>query len=317
MKKSQVYLLILVLAVLSYAYFVEYRGSEKKLELENQQAKLIDFQKDQINRIELKTEVSEKPVILNKNENGWTLESPIEEIADNQRVDEFLNPLVEEMRSAIAQSGEKIDWKTFGLEVPAGQIVLRTNLGQSVEFSVSNLKNFEGESFIRKNNENSVYTASASWLERIYKNETFFRDRSILRKPIAGVRELILKEKKQLTLSFDTGEWSLTPAPKGKLNQNKLREIVNAFADAKAESFEVKKPEAQKIMTAELNFLDESQWVAEFFESKDQEIYVKVRSMPNYMKIGSVFWSKVYNIQVDQLIQKTELKEAVVESEKK
>ncbi len=214
-----------------YDYQIEKSEQNKKTEA----AKLMTFNKDQINEIVITKEGSR--VHLKKDVDGWMLLEPVQDLADNEGVDIFISTATSENSIDVVKEGADVDWALYGLDKPMGTVEFKVNSGESQKFEVSSKKNFEQNTFIRKNSESKVVVASGTWQARLNKGPIEFRDRRFLRHRIASVDQVKIETAdKTLELKNVDNKWQI-PGDKKVLDQNKVREILQKISDAKVADF--------------------------------------------------------------------------------
>src|SRR3989304_3623428 len=121
----------LILVLLGgYAYFIEFKGSEKKKEQEEKQKTLLEVKKDEV--AEIRLDGLEQPVkIVSSSNETWQITSPLQARADETAVSRILNQLEKLKYHEIIEEQPK-DLASYGLDAPklTVQIVLKKNLGE-------------------------------------------------------------------------------------------------------------------------------------------------------------------------------------------
>lgn len=273
------------------------------------EARLVMVDYDQIDSILI--EKDSQKISLKRSIDGWSLEEPLKDFADNSVVDDFLKGIATERIFDIAKDGAPIEWSVFGLDKPLGKVTFATSAGLKQTFSVSDKKNFEQNGFARRDNEERVLVVSPKWQERVNKTALEFRERHVLRHKISSIDSFNLKnEKGLLELTLKEGKWICPSRPDLKLDQNKVRELLQTLVDAKASEYiDGQGPTLKPLFTLDLIIADKK-WNAQIGQAQDFKIYAKV-SEPNFML-------KLEPTAVDKLIQITldDLKETIISSGK-
>ncbi len=149
-----------------------------------------------------------------------------------------------------------------------------------------------------------VLVVNSIWQGRLNKTALDFETRRFLRHSIASVDELHLKNKfGVLHLKRVDGKWTAIPARKDfKLDQNKVRELLTAIADAKAVTLENNKKEKnlKSLFTLELTMADKK-WKAEVGQRGDQGIYADVSEPAFQMHMEPGALDKVHSISLTNL----------------
>lgn len=187
---------------------------------------------EHVDRIEIQKD--KEHIVIKRDVDGWRLESPLKDLADNQVADSFVKDIYPERILEVANEESSIDWTKYGLNPPAATISLTDSAGAQNVFHISNKKNFESNIFARKGDDNRVIVITPAWENRIQKTAMDFRDRRVLRKSIATVDELTLKnEKGSFSIRRKDGRWQVVDGK--ELDQNKVRKFLTTLSEAKAD----------------------------------------------------------------------------------
>lgn len=296
---------ILVMALLLfggyavYDYFNEQKAEEKATE----ESRLMTVNFEQVNKIEILKADSSK-IVLTRDVDGWELIEPIKDLADNTVAEDFVKNAFPERIIEIAKDGDNIDWSLYGLDKPLAVITFKTTVGTENVFEISDKKNFEENVFARRNKENKVLVLNSIWQIRANKTVNDFRDMRFLRSKIASVDEVKVKNSIGLVeLQRIEGVWISPPKKDLKLDQNKVRELLSALANAKAQEIfpaNAKLPKRKQLFTMDLT-LAEKKWKAEVTQADDLGIYAKI-SEPNFeMKLEPGALDKFIKLTADSL----------------
>lgn len=271
---------ILVLCLLLFGGFAlyDFQQDKKKEEKSMAEAQLMKLDFAKVDYVEI--EKDGQKTILQRSTDGWKVTAPIQDIADNQVADDFVKNTFPERVIDVAKEGDAIDWAMYGLDKPLGMVTFRTSGGEQTTFEVSEKKNFEDASFVRRDKENRVLVVNSIWQARVKKTAVDFRDRHVLRHRIASVDTLKLKNSKGgLHLQRVEGKW-LEPSQKDlKLDQNKVREILTMIADAQASEIiegHHSKPKNLKILYTLDLIMDGKTWTLEAGQGHDLVIFATV-----------------------------------------
>lgn len=302
-------ILAAVVVLLGAYAFYDYKHSENETKQKAEAAKLLTLNPDHINEIDI--EKQDSRVVLKRTADGWNLEEPVRDNADNDGVEMFVSTAAGESAVDVAREGEGIDWALYGLDKPHSKIIFKTSDGRTATYAVSDKKNFEQNTFLRRDNENKVYVAGSAWQARGNKGALEFRDKRLLRHKIAAVEKMHWKsDRNDLSLESKDGRWILSKDPKRKLEQNKVRELLQNLSEAKAMDF----MQSSEPTTAEKKkyFLDKpwatlvlevegKKWTAVLGLSRKHEIYALIHDPLFVLKIEPGPLEKFDNVQPDQL----------------
>ena len=185
----------IVLVISAYAYFVEYKGGEKEKQKQEEAEKLVQLDKDSVNKIEI--ERAGKIIRLEKTGSQWKVLEPVNDLADASQVDQFLSSLTSEKSKETVAEGAAVDWKSFGLDQPVGHIKITAG-EKSINYIVGTVKAYDSSNYLRLDQENKVRLGSASWDSFLNKLPQEFRDKRMLRVenvPLYDHLEVVVNEK--------------------------------------------------------------------------------------------------------------------------
>lgn len=313
---------ILVIALLLFGGFAvfDFYNDKKIDEKKMMEAKLLAIPFEQVDQVEIQKQ--SKKIILKRGVEGWELLEPLQDLADNEVVDDFIKSTVTERIIEVASEGNDVNWTLYGLDHPLGKIVFTTTAGSQDVFEISERKNFEENVFARRNGENRVLVLNSIWQNRANKAALDFRDRRFLRNKIATVDAINLKnEKGSVGLVRKDGQWSATHQKDVKLDQNKVRELLTTISQAKASDIENQKPATKskkRLFTLELE-LDGKKWDAVVEQMSDFAIYATTSKPQFYLKMEPGALDKLISLSLIDLKEDPPKKEESKdkESEKK
>lgn len=279
--KGRGILVFLLLVFGAYAYY-EHAQDKKKEMQKLEETRLLTVKFDQVNEIEI-DKISEK-IVLKRSVDGWTVESGVRDFADNQAVENFINQFVTDKIVDVAKEGEPLDEVPYGLDQPQAVIVLKATDGRADQFKISAKKNFEDNPFIRRNGEPRILVANSAFAKNATKTVNDFRDRRFLRKKIASVHGVKVKnETGVVEVSQQDEKWILTAQPHEALDQNRVREFLKVISEAQAsEILDGKAAPAGKVLLNLDLKLTEGSWNAVVTQGADKLIYAQI-SEPKFV----------------------------------
>jgi hypothetical protein len=309
MKKSHIFYVFVLIFALSVYYFDYHKGEENKKK-KDEASVLIPFLKDQINKIELKRSAEE--IQLVKDDKGWRVVKPLEDLADENSISDWLNSLTSEKTLEVLGEGEKVNWIDYGLDKPKATLIIFKTSGEKVQIELSPRKNFEGNSFLRKDQGPLVMVASASWPAYLEKTAKDLRDKRILRTPMTEVESAnFIQSKNSLFLEVKEGLWFIKDKVSLKLSQNAIREVINAVSEMRAQEFAVENDPNEKemidfglkspLLKVELKFKGNKSWIAEFGQNKDKTWFAWVKDLHKVLKIENNQINKIVKASEDSL----------------
>lgn len=294
---------ILVLCLLLFGGYAVYDFYHQKniQEKESIATRLMTLNFEQVDQVVIE-KGGEPAIVLKRTVDGWNLEAPLKDQADNTAADDFVKGAFPERIIEVAKEGEGIDWAVYGLDKPQGKITFKTSSGGQNIFEISEKRNFEENVFARRDGENRVLVINSIWQTRLNKSVMDFQDRRFLRHKIASVDQLVLQnEKGRMEIRRVDGKW-VAPAQKDLvLDQNKVRETLTALAEAKASEFITGKlPTLKELFVLDLVMADKN-WSASVGQSKDLGIYAQVSDPAQKMKMEAGALDKFIKLSLADL----------------
>lgn len=270
MKKTTWFAAFVILLVGATYYFEFYQAGREENK-KSEAARIVAFPVEQIHQIEIQNKAGK--ILLKRDADGWRMEEPVKDWADNQFAEDFVNGLVNEKSIDTIVSEGETNWSLYGLDKEFSKVIFTNQAGQSVLVDVSNKKNFEGNSFLRRGAEAQVLVATSQWALRVNKAPMEFRDKRFFRGKIGSVEEIKIKSQKdEFTLVNKDTKWINEKNPKLKLDQNKVREILTSLNEVQATDFLDKAPVAPAQAKIALKLKDKT-WTGEIKLGLDKVFY--------------------------------------------
>lgn len=264
-------ILSLCLLVFGGAAIYEYYSTEQKQANQMIESRLMQLNYDQVDRIDIQRE--KEKISLARSADGWVLQSPLQEPADSEATEQFVRDIFPERIIEVAVEGPQINWFQYGLAPAQTTITLTDAKGTQESFHISNKKNFEGNIFARRNEENRVLVLNPAWEEKAEKKVIDFRDRRVLKANIATVDELTVQNNQgSFTIHRVDGQWKVRGF-NVDLDQNKVRLFLKQLADAKADQIE----QASSFISGQTPLLQlavkmgDKRWTAKVSQSKEDK----------------------------------------------
>lgn len=233
-------------AVLGAFSLWDYFQSEQVERAKDQTAKLFTLSLDQINSIEIKRK--DDKVILQRGVDGWSLVEPVQDVADNGEVENYLKELVEEKSLDVVKEGESIPWAEYQLAPPFAKITVKNQAGKSESLDISEMVNYEGRVYARRGSENRVLTIQSSFKSRAQDTNIRFRERKLFRGKLSSVSHVLFQLKgKDLidVVKKEDQSWVNKKDPAQKLDQNKVREVLTQISETRVSNYLLNGPSNQ------------------------------------------------------------------------
>lgn len=301
MKKSLLIWGLLVVLAIGYAV-LDHRAELKAAKEEEQKSLVLQKPIDQIQMLTFKSESSE--MVLERRSDGWHLVAPIQDIAKPSAIEDFLEGLATEKVAGTAAEGDTLDLKAYGLDQPKATIELRDNLGAVKVIAIGHAKNFQGEAYLRMDQEPRVVVASSTWFAKAEKKLDDFRDKRLMRNPANQILKLqfqtaserFLLEPQKSKVEGEPDQWISSSHPDWKLDQNRVREFMRQLnlnegievaitrppTSAEMKAWGLMKP--RFVLSADLK--DNQSWTAHFGVGPDKVHRVHLSNPEMTMKIS-------------------------------
>jgi hypothetical protein len=283
MKKTS-WFAIFVAVLVAGTYYVEFYQANKEEQQKTEEAKIVSFAADHIHQIEVENKSGK--VLLKRDPNGWRMEEPVKDWADSQYVDDFVSGLTEEKALEVAAEGENINWPLYSLDKDFSKVTFTNQEGASITVSASAKMNFEGNGFLRRNQENKVLVSSSQWAMRTQKAPLEFRDKRLFRGKIGSVEGIGIKSQKdEFELTNKEARWVNEKQASIKLDQNKVREILTSLNEIKAQEFLPALPKGSTSKTKINLKLKDKSWSADILQGTDRAYYAVVTEPAFVLKL--------------------------------
>jgi hypothetical protein len=302
--------------VAGYAGY-DYWSSQRQDQKTAAQKILLDAPVEQVRKITL--QLGGPEIQLEKTEKGWKMTQPVADEANGTLIDQFLDGISTEKSQDTVAEGEKVDFAAFGLDQPKGVIELTLNSGKSIRYAIGRMKNYQGDAYLRKDNENKVLIVSSTWFSKVDKTALDFRDKRLMRRSNAKTDRISIEtETEKFQLIKKDGNWMTEAHPDWKLDQNKIREFLSQLNSTEALEFivegdataaEMKKwglsSPALRVKVEATTEKESKPWVAEF-ATFDKVSRVHVSDPNRVLKISPPDFNKFVLLNLDSFRDRTE-----------
>lgn len=309
---------ILVLFVLAIAlglgvYYFDYLKTKNEEQQKIAESKIINFNCDQINFIEILHK--DENILLQKNVDGWSLHEPVQDSADNEQVENTLKTLCDEKYLAVAKEEESsgaLSLQEYGLDDPQAIVTLKNNQQSSKKIAVGSQKNFEGNAFIRIDSENRVLVAAPTWFSKTNEKPIFFREKRLYRGQLPNIDNVKITS---LSGSFEIdkkdGKWFAPKFPDYVLDQDKVRNLLKKISEVTVQEYLAEAEPSLKVLKEkglitsavkiELDTAKEK-WSADInLDPKDKSLNALTNRPTKLMRLEISSWEFLGNVSLDSL----------------
>jgi len=240
-------LFIILLASVFYVYKTEYIGGQKAEEAKKQAKKIFNFKKDDVFRLRVR---GGEDFEIEKQSGEWRIISPIEAMADDSEMEDFISYVSEaEFEEAISASEDQLGG--FGLGVSA----------RTIDFYVSTAPNEKPHRlvigdysptmqkvYIKTSMAESVLTMKNIFKNRVSKTMFQLRRKRLLS---GGANEItkmqITRSGERIVLEKEkNGKWSITEPLKTRADKRKTEDFIGKILYASAIEFADKLPDEKE-----------------------------------------------------------------------
>ncbi len=226
---------IFVFLVAGYAGY-DYWSSQKEEKQKSDQRQILSLQTDQVQKITVQTE--KEKIELERTVDGWKMTQPVSDRADSRGIEQYLEGIATERAQETVTEGENLNLAGFGLDHPKGVVTLALNSGSQETFAIGKMKNYQGDAYLRRNDEKKVWIASSTWFAKVEKTALDFRDKRLMRRSNAKTERIwIEKGGEKIELIKKDGNWILAAHPDWAVDQNKVREVLAGMNATEALEF--------------------------------------------------------------------------------
>lgn len=315
--KTTLFLAALVSLLIAGVYVFEFRKKQDDFAKNEVNAKIVPFLKDQINFLEIQNKKNK--IVLQKDQNGWTILEPVQDSADNDQVESLLEILSSEKYLTVAKSAETtegLDFSEFGLKPAYANITFKNNLGSSLKVFLGSQKNFEGNTFLHVDSQNKILVASPTWLTKVDQDLMTYREKRLYRSALGAVRAVqIISLQDKFQLARADNKWIVPQFLNINLDQNKVLNLLKQIAESSIQDYvfdgepSAKMVSDKKLVNApvEVRFSTaNSNWsVVVNQHEADNAVYALTERPTNLLKIDPSRWELFGNLNLDSLRNRT------------
>lgn len=242
MKKLAV-LAVIFAGLAAFVYFYEIAGQEARDKAKQLEESLLRIKQDQISQVEI-VRKDKDPIRLEKKDDAWMLESPLQTSADKTAVDSLVKGLAEAHRERTFDDVKKDDLTKYGLADPGMQI--HVTAGDRKETLLVGSKDFSGSNlYVKLEGSPAVYLTSTSLESSADKPLLDWRSKDAVGFDRDKVTEVdIRRPSDEVHLVKKDDQWQLTQPINDRGDETQISSLLSTLQFAKADRFVEEKPEA-------------------------------------------------------------------------
>jgi hypothetical protein len=300
---------VLLLALGGLATWDEWqtKKDEKDKESKNQ---VLAFKTEEVQEIEIRvradgdnaaadqnTSAGESVFNLKKIDEKWTIESPIQSLADQQTIQDLLKNVSEFKYEADVADGESL-YSQFGLDRPRRHVLMKLSSGSTVEFKVGNNAPVGYSTYVATNKSTKVLSGSQYIAASLSKSLFDLRDKSVFKISPVTISNFSYQSEKtgiqNLVLEKSGETWKIDKKIDG--DTIAIMNLLSDFSDIKASEFldQVKSIDELKMngkpssILATLSLQDEPETKIRLIKRGDERIiYYSDKGSQKFAKIAA------------------------------
>lgn len=320
MKKNQGlwWLLGLTIAAVALSVF-DFQWEKKQEEKKKEESKLFVANKDSVKRIVIQSPKEGRMVLEKKSDSvSWRLIEPVQDEVDDSQIIDFLGKLAE--GSYEKKLTENLDMSFFGFDKTGDVSRLEVTYAdggadKTWVYLRSELKNFQGKSYLKPETESVVYLVGYEWDSLFDRTVFSFRNKRMYRGELVAIQSMKVnvagKNPRSFILEKKNEHWFTPTFPDWRLDDNKVRELLYVFTNQTVLEYrKEQKPKDTELklmgllpaaVTVELGLGEGKTWKAQLGEDKDQQYFVLLESTGQVVRIANTDYRKFKDLEWKKL----------------
>lgn len=259
------------------------KKSESAKESTEQSLNMLQLKQDDIVKIEIRPRGGQVTQ-LEKKGDQWHLLQPVEDLADNQELRNFILSMNAEKTREIVVEGPETRLEVYGLVSPPYEVVLTDKAGTVEKIKIGSVKAYDQNLYAQINDEQKVRLVSSSWDIILAKRLAEFRNKNLYRasvgtqknsqkndqKPEAPVRLEIVQASPgypaKMIFAKEKDQWSVIEGDKSyPLSNGRVDSYIENVKALRAQDFHAEDKNAAGVLSKfklknpaiEVRFFDE------------------------------------------------------------
>ncbi len=175
LRKVIIYFVILG-ALASYVYFIEIKHKQAQQAQEEKAAKIVQLEKDQMARVELKT--PDRTIDLQKPGDSWVLSSPLKTAADQFAVGSLIHSALDAKPEKVVLDKD-VKWDEYGLDKPEFTVTLTTKDNKKTEILFGAANPAKSSYYARVDDQPKLLLVADTLKNSLNKTPYDLRDKSV------------------------------------------------------------------------------------------------------------------------------------------
>ena len=224
--------LVVVGALVAYAYFYEYKKKNEQAEQKSQEQIVLKYQPEKVRALDLTRD--DRHMVFQKDGGVWKMSQPVSDLADTSTLTSLITSLANEKSEQVVVEGASVDFSKFGLDHPKSTLKVTLDDGQILEVSIGTMKTIDGKLYARIGAEQRVLLVGGPWDYQLDQQIKNVRNKKVWRAEGAGDTDLLKIErqhagrKEVVELNKEKDRWKLKDDDSGFPVSN---EIVQTYLE--------------------------------------------------------------------------------------
>lgn len=235
--KTTIVIGVLLVLIGAYAYFIEYKGGEKKKEKEEQSKVLLEIKKDDVASIKL-VNAGKTIEIHPAGKDKWDITAPLKTRADESTIGSLLGNL-EKLKYKDIVSEKPSDLKQYELSPPSGEITIGLKKGGERVLKLGARSPVDSVRYAQLSGDPRVYTIDNSVADSAGSSLFDLRDKKLTDFASDQVKMLAIHTAKlDARFNKDAEVWKMTQPVASPASDTQVNSVLSSLEYLRATSFE-------------------------------------------------------------------------------
>lgn len=239
--KNTLVVFLIFLGLAAWVYFQEIKGGKRREEAKERSAKLMLFEKGDVQSFRLKSQ--EEEIVCQRYGDEWKITKPVETQGDKSVIDGLVSRL-EGARIERVVEEVPLDVGKFGLKEPKLEVELTYEGGNRDTLWLGDKNPTNSFVYLQRSGPKKVLLASSGLLTSLGKNLFDLRDKRVLTFNRDEVKRISLtRGRSSIICETSDGDWELKEPIEAKGDKGVIDGLLSSLQSARAREFVSEKPE--------------------------------------------------------------------------
>ena len=198
---------IVVVGLVTYAYLVEFKGTEQKEIAKQEASRILQFSLDEVES--LRVTQPQDSFELSRKGPQWVLSGSVQDAADANGAEAFIQSLLDE-KSEESLKDPAPDLNIYGLKDPQARFTFKLKSGEERELWVGN-QNISSKIYLKSKGQDAILMGNYIWNTYAGKRADELRDLVLYKSKARELSEITiedLRSKRRVRLTRTEAAWS-------------------------------------------------------------------------------------------------------------